>query len=58
MIFTSPKSKRNYIEKSFKKMNQKVTLIGNISKVLKNNEITDGNQLLKHTYNEGYSHNF
>ena len=58
IIFTSPKSKRNYIQKFFKKMNQKVTLIGNLSKLSKNNEIIDGNRRLKHAYNEGYSHNF
>ena len=58
IIFTSPKSKRNYIKKIFKKMNQKVTLIGNLSKLSKNNEIIDGNKRLKHAYNEGYSHNF
>ena len=39
-------------------MNQKVTLIGNLSKLSKNNEIIDGNKRLKHAYNEGYSHNF
>ena len=58
IIFTSPKSKRNYIQKIFKKMNQKVTLIGNLSKLSKNNEIIDSNNRLKHPYNEGYSHNF
>ncbi len=58
IIFTSPKSKRNYIQKYFKKMNQKVTLIGNLTKDAKNNEIIDGDKRIKHTYNEGYSHNF
>ena len=58
IIFTSPKSKRNYIKKFFKKMNQKVTLIGNLTKDAKNNEIFDGDKRLKHAYNEGYSHNF
>ena len=58
IIFTSPKSKRNYIQKFFKKMNQKVTLIGNLTKDAKNNEIIDGDKRSKHAYNEGYSHNF
>ncbi len=39
-------------------MNQKVTLIGNLTKDSKNNEIIDGGKQLKHAYNEGYSHNF
>ena len=39
-------------------MNQKVTLIGNLTKDAKNNEIIDGNKQIKHAYNEGYLHNF
>ncbi|MBD1145718.1 thiamine-phosphate kinase [Pelagibacterales bacterium SAG-MED34] len=58
IIFTSPKSKRNYIQKFFKKMNQKVTLIGILTKDARNNEIIEGNKRLKHAYNEAYSHNF
>ena len=58
IIFTSQKSKRNYIQKFFKKMNQKVTLIGNLTKDAKNNEIVDGDKRLKHANNEGYQHNF
>ncbi len=58
IIFTSPKSKRDYIQKFFKKMNQKVTLIGNLTKDAKNNEIIDGNKRIKHAYNDGYLHNF
>jgi len=58
IIFTSPKSKRNYIKKLFKKMNQKVTLIGNLTKYAKKNEIIDGDKRIKHAFNEGYSHNF
>ena len=58
IIFTSPKSKRNYIQKIFKKMNQKVTLIGYLTKVAKNNEIINANKRIKPAYNEGYSHNF
>ena len=58
IIFTSPKTRRNYIQKFFKKMNQKVTLIGNLTKDARNNEIIEGNKRLKHAYNEAYSHNF
>ena len=58
ILFTSSKSKRKYIQKFFKKMNQKVTLIGNLTKDAKNNEIIDGDRRIKHTYNEGYLHNF
>ncbi len=58
IIFTSPKLKRNYIKKFFKKMNQKVTLIGNLTNDAENNEIVDADKRLKHPYNEGYSHNF
>ncbi len=58
ILFTSPKSKRNYIQKFFKKMNQKVTLIGYLTKDAENNEIIDAKKLIKHPYNEGYSHNF
>ena len=58
IIFTSPKSKRNYIQKIFKKMNQKVTLIGNLSIFAENHEIIYDQKRLKHKYNEGYSHNF
>ena len=58
IIFTSQKSKRNYIQKFFKKMNQKVTLIGNLTKGAKKNEIIYADKRSKHAYNEGYSHNF
>ena len=39
-------------------MNQKVTLIGNLTKDAKNNVIFEADKRLKHPYNEGYSHNF
>ena len=39
-------------------MNQKVTLIGYLTKVAKNNEIINANKRIKPAYNEGYSHNF
>ena len=58
IIFTSPKTKRSYIKKFFKKMNQKVTLIGYLTKDAKKNEIVECDKRLKHAYNEGYSHNF
>ena len=39
-------------------MNQKVTIIGYLTKDAKNNEIVDGDKRLKHANNEGYHHNF
>ena len=39
-------------------MNQKVTLIGNLTNEIKSNQIIYNKKLLKHRYNEGYSHNF
>ena len=52
ILFTSSKSKRDYIKKFFKKMNQKVTRIGNLTKDAKNNEIFDVDKRLKHANNE------
>ena len=58
ILFTSPKSKRKYIKNLFKKLNQKVSLIGNVSKKNNRNLIFYKGKLLKHALNEGYSHNF
>tara|TARA_Y100000590_G_scaffold442354_1_gene570388 strand:- start:5747 stop:6709 length:963 start_codon:yes stop_codon:yes gene_type:complete len=58
ILFTSPKSKRNYIKNFFKSMNQKVSLIGNLTKENKINQILYKGKLLKHALNEGYFHNF
>ncbi len=58
ILFTSSKSNRRYIKSLFKQMNQKVTLIGNLSNQIKSNQIINKKRLLKYRYNEGYSHNF
>ncbi len=58
ILFTSSKSNRRYIKSLFKRMNQKVTLIGNITNEIKSNQIISNKNLIKHSYNEGYSHNF
>ncbi len=58
ILFTSSKYNRKYIKSLFKQMNQKVTLIGNLTNEIKSNQIIYNKKLLKHRYNEGYSHNF
>ncbi len=58
ILFTSSKINRRYIKSLFKQMNQKVTLIGNLTNEIKSNQIIFDKKLLKHRYNEGYTHNF
>ena len=58
ILFTSSKSNRKYIKSLFKRMNQKVTLIGDLTNEIKSNQIIYNKNLIKHSYNEGYSHNF
>ena len=58
ILFTSSKSNRRYIKSLFKRMNQKVTLIGDLTNEIKSNQIIYNKNLIKHRYNEGYSHNF
>ena len=58
ILFTSSKKNRGYIKSLFKQMNQKVTLIGNLTNEIKSNQIIHNKNLIKHSYNEGYSHNF
>ena len=58
ILFTSSKSNRRYIKSLFKRMNQKVTLIGDLTNEIKSNQIINNKNLIKHSYNEGYSHNF
>ena len=58
ILFTSSKINRRYIKSLFKQMNQKVTLIGNLTNEIKSNQIISNKRLLKYRYNEGYSHNF
>ena len=58
ILFTSSKSNRRYIKSFFKRMNQKVTLIGNLTNEISRNQIIYDKKLLKHRYNVGYTHNF
>ena len=58
ILFTSSKSNRRYIKSLFKRMNQKVTLIGDLTNEIKSNQIISNKNSIKHSYNEGYSHNF
>ena len=58
ILFTSSKSNRKFIKSLSKRMNQKVTLIGNLTNEIKSNQIFFEKKLLKYRYNEGYSHNF
>ncbi len=58
ILFTSKKSNRRYIKSFFKRMNQKVTLIGNLTNEIKSSQIMHNKKLIKYRYNEGYSHNF
>ena len=58
ILFTSTKFNRKYIKSLFKQMNQKVTLIGNLTNEIKSNQIISNKKLLKHRYSKGYSHNF
>ena len=58
ILFTSSKFNRRLIKSLFKQMNQKVTLIGNLTNEVKGNQIIYNKKVLKHRYNEGYSHNF
>ncbi len=58
ILFTSSKTNRRFIKLLSKEMNQKVTLIGNLTNKTKSNQIIYNKKLLKHSFNEGYSHNF
>ena len=58
ILFTSSKSNRRYIKSLFKRMNQKVTLIGDLTNEIRSNQIVYNKNLIKQSYNEGYSHNF
>ena len=58
ILFTSSKTNRRFIKLLSKEMNQKVTLIGNLTNKIKSNQIIYNKKLLKHSFNEGYSHNF
>ena len=58
ILFTSPKKNRTLIKSLAKKMNQKVSLIGNINSGKKKNLLLQGNKSLKLGKFRGYSHKF
>jgi len=58
VLFTSSKSKRTYIKKLSKRINQKITLIGEISNRPKEFQIFQNGKLLKPLNYVGYFHNF
>ena len=57
ILFTASRSKRKYIQSLSKKMNQKVTIIGNINNN-KKNKILFENKVKNLSNYLGYSHNF
>ena len=58
ILFTSPKDKRNYIKKLAKRINIKITQIGNTTNVKNQRTIIDGKNHLKYINYRGYSHKF
>ena len=58
VLFTSSKTKRSYIKKLSKRINQKITLIGEITNRAKEFQIFQNGKLLKPLNYEGYFHNF
>ena len=58
IIFTSSKKNRSYIKKLSKRINQKITLIGTITKQYKQSLINSHGKLSKSLNYKGYFHNF
>jgi len=58
ILFTAPKSNRSLIKSIGKKMNQKITIIGNITNGYKKNLIKLDNKPQNLTNFKGYSHKF
>ena len=58
VLFTSSKKYRPYIKKLSKRINQKITLIGEINNRSKQYRIFNNGKFLKPMNFEGYSHNF
>ena len=56
IIFTAPKKFRNKIVNLSKKMNQKITMIGEISSKLRDINIIEGKNVTKQSKFKGYSH--
>ena len=58
ILFTSSKKNRSMIKSLGKRMNQKITIIGNINNSFKNNSIKLSNKPLNLSKFQGYSHKF
>ena len=58
ILFTSPKSKRKYIKSLSKRINIKITQIGNTTNVKNQRTVIDGKNHLKSINYRGYSHKF
>ncbi len=58
ILFTSPKTKRKYIKNLSKRINIKITKIGNTTNVKNQRTIIDGKNQLKSINYKGYSHKF
>jgi len=58
ILFTSPKTKRRYIKNLSKRINIKITQIGNTTNVKNQRTIIDGKNQLKSINYRGYSHKF
>tara|TARA_Y100000590_G_scaffold146046_1_gene167907 strand:+ start:5660 stop:6619 length:960 start_codon:yes stop_codon:yes gene_type:complete len=58
ILFTASKKKRSYIHKLSKRINQKITLIGEITNQSKKNFIVKNGRLINPLKYEGYSHKF
>ena len=58
ILFTSPKSKRKYIKNLSKRINIKITQIGNTTNVKNQRTIIDGKSQLKSINYRGYYHKF
>ncbi len=58
LLFTSPKKNRRLIKSIAKKMNQKVTIIGEINNNLKKNLLMIDNKPIKLAKYKGYFHEF
>tara|TARA_B100001173_G_scaffold299680_1_gene298469 strand:- start:518 stop:835 length:318 start_codon:yes stop_codon:yes gene_type:complete len=58
ILFTAPKKNRSLIKSIGKKMNQKITIIGNINGSFKKNTLKLDNKTLNLSNFVGYSHKF
>tara|TARA_Y100000768_G_C23601182_1_gene506110 strand:- start:47 stop:364 length:318 start_codon:yes stop_codon:yes gene_type:complete len=58
ILFTSSKKNRNLIKSIANKMSQKVTIIGKINNISKNNLLLLNNKSLKLSKYKGYLHKF